>query len=87
MDDVTLVASQNINMADRAKSVRRKGGRYCVAGAPNNESCHNTTFTPGRLLDQSEGMLTAMQMVKTTTTTQPATEVLTEPASSSSETF
>lgn len=25
----------------------RKGGRYCVAGAPNQQSCTNTFFTPG----------------------------------------
>ena len=38
-------------MADRAKAVRR-GGRYCVAGAPNNESCKNTMFTPGIKMHQ-----------------------------------
>ena len=42
---------QNINMADRVKSARR-GGRYCVAGAPKNESCQNTTFTPGITMHQ-----------------------------------
>ncbi len=38
-------------MADRVKATR-KGGRYCVAGGPNNESCRNTTFTPGVTMHQ-----------------------------------
>ena len=37
----------NINkMAERKKAVK-PGGRYCVAGAPNKESCKNTSYTPG----------------------------------------
>ena len=31
------------NMAELA----RRGGRYCVAGAPNNQSFQNTLFSPG----------------------------------------
>lgn len=33
-------------------SAARRGGRYCVAGAPNNISCMNTTFTPGIRMHQ-----------------------------------
>ena len=29
------------------KEKRKPRGRYCVAGAPNQQSCQNTTFTPG----------------------------------------
>lgn len=32
-------------MAEKKRPVR-KGGRYCVAGAPNNQSCTNTSYTP-----------------------------------------
>ena len=35
-----------LTMADR-KEKRKPRGRYCVAGAPNQQSCQNTTFTPG----------------------------------------
>jgi len=35
-----------LTMADR-KEKRNLRGRYCVAGAPNQQSCQNTTFTPG----------------------------------------
>ena len=43
-------------------------------------SCQQTSVSTSktkacRLLDQSEGMLATMQMIKTITTTQPATEV------------
>lgn len=30
----------------------QRGGRYCVAGAPNQRSCRNTTFTPGVKMHQ-----------------------------------
>ena len=40
-----VVLSLN-DMAEKKKPVR-KGGRYCVAGAPNNQSCTNTNYTPG----------------------------------------
>lgn len=30
----------------------RRGGRYCVAGAPNQRSCRNTMFTPGVKMHQ-----------------------------------
>ena len=33
-------------MVDR-KEKRKPRGRYCVAGAPNQQSCQNTTFMPG----------------------------------------
>lgn len=38
-------------MAEKKKPVR-KGGRYCVAGAPNNQSCTNTSYTPGISMHQ-----------------------------------
>ena len=38
-------------MAEKKKPVR-KGGRYCVAGAPNNRSCTNTPYTPGISMHQ-----------------------------------
>ena len=34
-----------------AKAVQ-SGGRYCVAGAPNNQSCRNTSDTPGITMHQ-----------------------------------
>ncbi len=37
-------------MADSNHS--RRGGRYCVAGAPNKVSCMNTMFTPGIRMHQ-----------------------------------
>ena len=30
----------------------RRGGRYCVAGAPNNQSCTNSSNTPGIRMHQ-----------------------------------
>ena len=38
-------------MAEKKKPVR-EGGRYCVAGAPNNQSCTNTSYTPGISMHQ-----------------------------------
>ena len=38
-------------MAENRKNIR-KGGRFCVAGAPNQQSCKNTTFTPGVTMHQ-----------------------------------
>ena len=35
------------NMAELASKPKRRGGRYCVAGAPNNQSFQNTLFSPG----------------------------------------
>ena len=35
------------NMAELASKPLRRGGRYCVAGAPNNQSFQNTLFSPG----------------------------------------
>ena len=35
-----------LTMADR-KEKRKLRRRYCVAGAPNQQSCQNTLFTPG----------------------------------------
>ena len=34
-------------MAELASKPQRRGGRYCVAGAPNNQSFQNTLFFPG----------------------------------------
>ena len=33
-------------MAESERKVPKSGGRYCVAGLPNNESCKNNTYTP-----------------------------------------
>ena len=30
-----------------SKKAEKPGGRYCIAGAPNKESCKNTGYTPG----------------------------------------
>lgn len=30
-----------------SKKVRKKGGKYCVAGGPKEVSCTNSQFTPG----------------------------------------
>ena len=35
-----------------SKEDRRRGGRYCVAGAPNNQSCQNRSYTPGIRMHQ-----------------------------------
>ena len=43
--DVSLHDSQE-NMAETKRKPVRKGGRYCVAGSPNGESCKNTQYTP-----------------------------------------
>ena len=39
-------------MAERNCKAIRRGGRYCVAGAPNNQSCRNTSYTPGVRMHQ-----------------------------------
>ena len=39
------------DMAENEKPVR-KGGRHCVAGAPNNQSYTNTSYTPGISMHQ-----------------------------------
>ena len=33
--------------AESIKAGKRQRGRYCVAGAPNQQSCQNRSFTPG----------------------------------------
>ena len=38
-------------MTEKKKPVR-KGGRYCVAGVPNNQSCVNISYTPGISMHQ-----------------------------------
>ena len=38
-------------MAESTKNNNR-GGRFCVAGAPNQQSCKNNTFTPGITMHQ-----------------------------------
>ena len=39
-------------MAELASKPKRRGGRYCVAGAPNNQSFQNTLFFPGITMHQ-----------------------------------
>ena len=41
-------------MAESSKTpkAKRRGGRYCVAGTPNQQSCKNTSFTPGIRMHQ-----------------------------------
>ena len=39
-------------MAELASKPKRRGGRYCVAGAPNNQSFQNTLFSPGITMHQ-----------------------------------
>ena len=34
-------------MAEREGELGRGGGRFCVAVAPNSQSCRNTCYTPG----------------------------------------
>ena len=40
------------NMAELASKPKRRGGRYYVAGAPNNQSFQNTLFSPGITMHQ-----------------------------------
>ena len=51
MCDVSLCVKDQTNMAERKKT-ERKGGRYCVAGAPNDQSCKNNSHTPGIRMHQ-----------------------------------
>ena len=39
-------------MAELASKPKRRGGRYCVAGDPNNQSFQNTLFSPGITMHQ-----------------------------------
>ncbi|KAL9970830.1 hypothetical protein ACROYT_G023277 [Oculina patagonica] len=39
-------------MAESGGKPIRRGGRYCVAGAPNKQSCKNTSYTPGIKMHQ-----------------------------------
>ena len=41
-------------MAESTKNNKKlkRGGRFCVAGAPNQQSCKNNTFTPGITMHQ-----------------------------------
>ena len=39
-------------MAELASKPKRRGGRYCVAGAPNNQNFQNTLFSPGITMHQ-----------------------------------
>ena len=32
--------------------MKKRGGRYCVAGAPNKQSCQNTSYTDGIRMHQ-----------------------------------
>ena len=45
LNDVSWLADKH-NMAEAREKVKT-GGRYCVAGALNNESCKNTSYTKG----------------------------------------
>jgi hypothetical protein len=40
-----------VNMAE-GNEARKRGGRYCVAGVPNDVSCTNSTFTNGIRMHQ-----------------------------------
>jgi len=44
--DITVFDKQT-NMAEGEGKHLKHGGRYCVAGAPNGQSCKNTSYTPG----------------------------------------
>ena len=48
--DVKLCVKSKSNMESKAKY--RKGGRYCVAGGPNNQSCKNSSYTEGITMHQ-----------------------------------
>ena len=39
-------------MVELASKPKKRGQRYCVAGAPNNQSCQNTTFSSGITMHQ-----------------------------------
>ena len=39
-------------MVELASKPKRRGGRYCVAGAPNHQSFQNTLFSPGITMHQ-----------------------------------
>ena len=43
--DVDWFATEN-KMAANKEGLKKRGGRYCVAGTPNQESCKNTSYTP-----------------------------------------
>ena len=49
--DVSLCVRDQTIMAE-SKKTERKGGRYCVAGAPNDQSCKNNSHTPGIRMHQ-----------------------------------
>ena len=44
--DVIWVPQGQFSMAE-SKTSKRQRGRYCVAGAPNQQSCQNRSFTQG----------------------------------------
>ena len=44
--DIILVPEDEFSMAE-SKAGKRQRGHYCVAGAPNHQSCQNRSFTPG----------------------------------------
>ena len=56
--DVKLCTAIETNMDDSAanskacSSKRKRGGRYCVAGAPNKRSCKNNSYTDGISMHQ-----------------------------------
>ena len=93
-------ASEGFNSAVKRKNVGAKSSR---ADETNQEAqkrlkaqrqwgasrrqCQRAEQTARRLLDQSEGNARRHENDKTTITMQPATKLLTQPATSSSETF
>lgn len=36
----------------KVKKAAKRGGKFCRAGAPNNVSCQNTSYTPGISMHQ-----------------------------------
>ena len=42
-----LIIVVDISRKRHKENLKKRGGRYCVAGTPNQESCKNTSYTPG----------------------------------------
>ena len=47
---VKLLTSLEVNIAGKGK--KQRGGRRCVAGLPNGESCENNTYTENIIMHQ-----------------------------------
>lgn len=52
LDLVTSRCLHRFAKMDAKVVKRRRGGRYCVAGGPNNQSCKNTSYTEGIRMHQ-----------------------------------